>query len=197
MKNFDYPSYVEDLDKKNKLSVDFGFIFNIILVLIMILAIISRMFFFSPVKVSGNSMYGTLEDGDFLIFLNTQEVQKQDIVAFDSPLNPEEKFVKRVIATAGDTVEYKGDKLYVNGEFVPEPYLDGNKKMLEQTTDTQLTPDFTLETLESTGTTTVPDGKVFVMGDNRKNSTDSRIFGFIDAENILGKYLIEPLGFME
>ena len=197
MKDFNYPSYVGENDEKKKIGFDFGFLFNILLVFVMILAIISRIFFFSPVTVSGNSMYGTIQDGDYLIFLNTQDVKKQDIVSFVSPLNPEDKFVKRVIATAGDTVEYVDDKLYVNGEFVPEPYLEENKKMIANNSDSQLTENFTLETLPETKTKVVPEGKIFVMGDNRKNSTDGRYFGFVDLDNVLGKYLIEPLAFME
>lgn len=197
MKDFNYPSYVGETDEKKKIGFDFGFLFNILLVFVMILAIISRIFFFSPVTVSGNSMYGTIQDGDYLIFLNTQDVKKQDIVSFVSPLNPEDKFVKRVIATAGDTVEYVDDKLYVNGEFVPEPYLEENKKMIANNSDSQLTENFTLETLPETKTKVVPEGKIFVMGDNRKNSTDGRYFGFVDLDNVLGKYLIEPLAFME
>ncbi len=76
---------------------------------------------------------------------------------------------------------YKDDTLYVNDKKVAEPYL---KEYKAQMSGVPLTEDFTLE--ERTGETTVPKGKVFVMGDNRQNSKDSRDIGFVDEDQIVG-----------
>ncbi len=82
----------------------------------------------------------------------------------------------------GDTVEYKNDVLYVNGKAMEEPYL---KKFKEKAVGRVLTPDFTLEQI--TGKTKVPEGQVFVLGDNREVSKDGRMFGFISEDEIVGK----------
>lgn len=187
-------SYEEDTKKKKKgLSVNpiFDFI-NFGLIFLVLVVIVGKIFFFSPVVVSGDSMFGTLEDGDYLIFTQSQDAVKQDIVSFKSPTTEGEYFVKRVIAEAGDTVEYKDDQLFVNGEFVPEPYLDKNKEIAKNsnTIDTQLTPDFTLK--DVTGQDTVPEGEIFVMGDNRQNSSDSRYFGTIKLSNVMGTLAVDP-----
>ncbi|MGV2485298.1 UNVERIFIED_CONTAM: signal peptidase I, partial [Bacillus mycoides] len=90
--------------------------------------------------------------------------------------------VKRVIGLPGDTVEYKDDVLYVNGKAMEEPYL---KEFKEKASGRVLTPDFTLEQI--TGKTKVPEGQVFVLGDNREVSKDGRMFGFISEDEIVGK----------
>mgnify|MGYP003561966042 FL=1 len=83
----------------------------------------------------------------------------------------------------GDHVAYKNDQLYINGEPQDEPYLESRKEELNEGEGT-LTEDFTLE--ERTGKTIIPEGYVFVMGDNRRNSKDSRIIGLISIEEIIG-----------
>lgn len=179
--------------KRKGLSVNpfYDFV-NGTLVFIVLLLIIGKLFYFSPVQVSGDSMFGTLEDGDYLIFTQSPKADKQDIVSFKSPTKEGDYFVKRVIATAGDTLEYKDDQLFVNGEFVPEPYLDVNKEISKNSNnvDDKLTPDFTLKDI--IGQDTVPEGEIFVMGDNRQNSSDSRYFGTIKLDNVMGTLAIDP-----
>ncbi|MDO4680833.1 MAG: signal peptidase I [Aerococcus sp.] len=147
----------------------------------------------APVKISGSSMAPTLENGQH-VWLNhlDKTYDRGEIVIFDAPDQSGDEYVKRVIGVPGDTVEYRNNQLYVNGEKVDEPYLDVLKA---ENPGTNVTPNFTLETLKSTGTQTVPEGKLFVMGDNRPVSKDSEEFGFIDESHVGGtvSYRIWPL----
>ena len=83
--------------------------------------------------------------------------------------------------------EYKDDVLYVNGEKVDEPYLTQKIKEAKESGTAPFTPDFNIEYLSSTKSKTVPEGMYFVMGDNRQHSTDSRVFGFVKKEAMIGK----------
>lgn len=153
-----------------------------ILIAVVIAAIV-RIFMFSAIMVDGISMMPTLEDGDKMIANKISytigEPKRFDIIVFNA--NPEEKYIKRVIGLPGDKVEYRDDVLYINGEAQDEPYLE----QLKATTEGTLTGDFTLE--EMTGEQTIPEGYLFVMGDNRRNSTDSRHIGLIPYEEVIGK----------
>ena len=153
-----------------------------ILIAVVIAAIV-RIFIFSAIMVDGISMMPTLEDGDKMIANKISymigEPKRFDIIVFNA--NPEEKYIKRVIGLPGDTVEYRDDVLYINGEPQEEPYLE----QLKATTEGTLTGDFTLE--EMIGERTIPEGHLFVMGDNRRNSTDSRHIGLIPYEEVIGK----------
>ena len=103
------------------------------------------------------------------------------MVVFDAP-DADEKYIKRVIGLPGDTVEMKNDVLYINGKVTEEPYLDEIKNEL---IFDKLTGDFTLT--EITGEARVPEGYIFVMGDNRLYSKDSRFFGFVSEDAIMGE----------
>ena len=103
-----------------------------------------------------------------------------DIIVFHAPENKD--YIKRVIGLPGDTVEYKDDTLYMNGKPYEEPYLDEYKK---EVIDGPLTDPFTLE--EKIGQETVPKVTLFVMGDNRRFSKDSRHIGTVPMEEVLGK----------
>jgi signal peptidase I len=150
----------------------------------LIIFVVIRTFLFSNYVVEGESMMPTLEDGNKLVVnkigYQVGELQRFDVVVFHA--NEDEDYVKRIIGLPGDTVEYNDDKLYVNGEAQAEPYL---AKFKEEMVGTKLTGDFTLE--EITGKQTVPEGMVFVLGDNRRSSMDSRYFGFVDQDQIVGK----------
>ncbi|MEA2529856.1 MAG: signal peptidase [Thermomicrobiales bacterium] len=99
--------------------------------------------------------------------------ERGDIVVFQPPVTSEKPYIKRVIAVPGDTVEIRQDGyVYINDERLEEPYIQGpitdcNRQRCEQTV--------------------VPEGKVYVLGDNRRNSSDSRIFGLVDVDDIIGK----------
>ena len=101
-----------------------------------------------------------------------------------------------MIGLPGDTIEMKNDILYINSEAYDEPYLEEFKKDLNN--QEQLTEDFTLKNL--TGEQKVPEGQMFVLGDNRFNSKDSRIFGFVPMDRIIGEvklrvWPIKDIGF--
>ncbi|MGG0719168.1 signal peptidase I [Robertmurraya massiliosenegalensis] len=150
----------------------------------LIIFVFIRAFFFSNYVVEGESMMPTLQDGNKLIVnkigFQIEDLERFDVIVFHA--NKEEDFVKRIIGLPGDTLEYKDDQLYVNGKKVDEPYLD---KYRYQGLTRRLTEDFTL--LEKTGEEVVPEGKLFVLGDNRLGSWDSRQFGFISVEQVVGK----------
>lgn len=149
-----------------------------------------RHFVFTPVVVKGDSMDPTLIDGERVIALKNTEVKRFDIVTFPAPDDEGKNYIKRVIGLPGDTVEYKNDELYINGKKYDEPYLDEFKGEL---TDGQpLTYDFNLN--ELSGTEKVPKGQLFVLGDNRRISKDSRIIGMIQEKDIMAdvKFVFWP-----
>ncbi len=150
-----------------------------------------RQFVFTPVVVKGDSMDPTLIDGERVIALKNTDVQRFDIITFPAPDDPGKNYIKRVIGLPGDTVEYRDDQLYVNGDQVDEPYLDQYK---DELTDGQpLTNDFSLESLF--GSEKVPEGELFVLGDNRRISKDSRIIGMINESDVMAdvKFVFWPI----
>ena len=141
-------------------------------VIIFVVALI-RTFIATPVRVNGDSMYPTLKNGEILVLSKFDSKYKRNDVIVANALKT--KIIKRVIGVPGDNVEYKSCKLYINGEEV--------KDFVEEC----ITEDFTLEDLY--GYVTIPEDYYFVMGDNRKASTDSRDYrvGLIKKDKILGK----------
>ncbi|RDW19922.1 signal peptidase I [Oceanobacillus chungangensis] len=165
--------------KKNK-------IWKITLVLLVVVfTVISlRPILFASYIVDGKSMEPTLHDGNLLmvnkVIYNLAEADRFDVIVFHA--NKREDYVKRVIGLPGDQIEYKNDKLYINGKYMEEEFLKFHAKA---SNTRPFTENFTLE--EITGETTVPDGQLFVMGDNRQDSLDSRSFGFVSIEQLVGK----------
>jgi len=137
----------------------------------------------APYIVDGKSMEPTFNDGKRLevnrFAYNLSEMDRFDIVVFHA--NSKEDYVKRIVGFPGETIEYRNDSLYINGEFVAEPFLEQLKKGQQ----TPYTEDFTLH--EQIGIKRIPQDKIFVMGDNRPNSLDSRSFGCIDIDQVVGK----------
>lgn len=143
-----------------------------------------RYFLFTPIVVDGDSMMPTLVDGDRMIVnkigYTIGEPDRFDIVVFHAPEGKD--YIKRVIGLPGDTVAYMDDQLYINGEAYTEPYLDQYKAEIA---DGNLTGDFTLQDIDPT-LDVIPEGYVFVMGDNRRFSKDSRHIGIVDQKKIIG-----------
>lgn len=160
-------------------------VLSIGLAIIFVVAI--RTFIFTPVVVDGASMMPTYEDGDKII---VNKISKQltdykrfDVIVFEA--KKDTNYIKRVIGLPGEHIVYKDDILYVNGESYEEPFLEAYKNNLVD--GGTLTEDFTLE--EYTGEFTIPDDTLFVLGDNRRNSSDSRdpSVGFVQMDKVLGK----------
>ncbi|MEC5422713.1 signal peptidase I [Virgibacillus sp. C22-A2] len=150
------------------------------------LAFIVRMFLFAPIVVDGPSMLPTLHDRDQMIvnkFIYTiKEPERYDIVVFHA--SAQKDFIKRVIGLPGEHVEVIDNVLYIDGEEVQEPFLTMQKDQMKSYQT--LTTDFTLENLPGEHEV-VPEGHLLVLGDNRSNSTDSRMLGVISIEEIVGR----------
>lgn len=145
-------------------------------------------YLYAPVVVDGDSMEPTLSHGDFLILNKYSDYEQFDIVVFTPPIEDETPendednlFIKRVIGVPGDVVEYRDDSLFINGEDIEEDFLEYSS----ESDFFYSSGNFSLETL--LGVTEVPAGQYFVLGDNRFNSKDSRDFGFVDEESIVGQ----------
>ena len=147
----------------------------------MFIIILIFIFLLRIVTVEGESMNATLDDKDRVIITHLNYTPKRDdvVVANSSVLN--KTIIKRVIGVSGDTVkiDYNVNKVFVNGEEISNEHINGtmiNKGMFD--------PNYLIS--DGVYQYKVPDGKVFVMGDNRNNSTDSRTIGFIDNKDVLG-----------
>lgn len=126
------------------------------------------------VRVDGVSMRPTLENGEFILVnklaYRLGHPSRGDIVVFKFPLDPSQDLIKRVIGLPGDDVAVRGGSLYLNGEAVPETYIAA-------------APEYV-------GDWVVPDDHLFVLGDNRNDSSDSHSWGMLPLENIVGKAVV-------
>jgi signal peptidase I len=136
------------------------------------IAMVVQAFLIKPFTIHQVSMEPTLDEGDRILInrvvYHFRDPKNGDIIVFHSPVTAGEDLVKRVIGVGGDRIAVRNGKLYINGVLQNEPYL------LEQ----RMAGDYP--------ETTIPEGQLFVMGDNRNNSGDSRFFGPIDEKLVLG-----------
>ncbi len=129
------------------------------------------------VRVENISMEPTLMPGEFLLVnrlaYRMGQIQRGDVVIFHYPLNPKEDFIKRAIGLPGDTVRVENGNVFVNDIKLEEPYIAAP-------------PDYS-------GSWSVPEKTIFVLGDNRNRSLDSHAWGFVPFDLILGKALVRLL----
>ncbi len=163
----------------------------------LLLALIIRAYVVQAFKIPSGSMIPTLLVGDHILvtkfiygtkipFNDTRvlvfrEPQRGDVVVFKYPQDPDRDFIKRVIGIGGDVVEGRNKIVYVNGKALNEPYI--------QHTDNDIR-SIGMDVRDNFGPLYVPKGKLFVMGDNRDQSYDSRYWGFVDLNAVKGKAFI-------
>jgi signal peptidase I len=167
------------------------------LIIAAIIAFFVRSFFIQAFKIPSSSMEPTLLIGDHLlvnrlsyvvkvpftdiVILNLGSPNRGDVVVFRYPVDPSKDFIKRVIAKEGDTVLIKDKAIYINGKKAEDPHAFF--------ADTAILPHH-LSPKDNLGPITVPRNSYFVMGDNRDRSLDSRFWGFVRKDDLVGRALI-------
>ncbi len=148
-----------------------------------IIAFVLRAFVVQAYRIPSDSMQDTLQIGDFILVnkftYHFREPRPGDVVVFKYPLNPSKDYVKRCIAVEGQTVEIRDKTIYVDNQVKPNAsgvhFQDPHVQPRE------------LSNRDNFGPVTVPPGCVFMLGDNRDDSQDSRIWGFLDKSLIRGR----------
>lgn len=162
-----------------------------------LIALFIRAFVVQAFKIPSGSMEPTLLVGDYLIvnkfiygiripyadvkFIQFKKPQRGDIIVFIFPFDPSKDFIKRVIGTEGEKVEIIHNKIYINGRLIDDPWGHFEKNGF---------PRSYLQRIENFGPVVVPKDSLFVLGDNRDNSEDSRFWGFLNVNAVLGKAFI-------
>ena len=167
------------------------------IIIAVLLALFIRAFVVQAFKIPSGSMQNTLLIGDYILVnkfiygvkipftevtvIPVEEPKKGDIIVFKFPLDPSKDFIKRVIAVGGDVLESRDKQLFVNNKAVG--HFHGVY------TDPHMIPG-NLRPRDNFGPITVPAHSLFVMGDNRDESFDSRFWGFVDLQAVSGKAFI-------
>ncbi len=174
--------HVSEFEKKEKKEKDSSLKDILRGLVIGLVAILLIAIFIKPIIVQGSSMEPTINDKDYLLISRQAykigEPERGDVVVFPHHQGTEDAlYIKRVIAIPGDHLKIKNGKVYINNKLQDEEYLaDG--------TQTSGNIDFT-----------IPEGEIFVMGDNRGNSSDSRSFGTVSIEDVTGKVFVRLFPF--
>ncbi len=166
------------------------------IVIAILIALFVRTFIIQAFDIPSSSMEPTLVPGDYILvnkfiygiripYANTRifsydEPKRGDVIVFIYPKDPSKDFIKRVIGTQGETVQIVKGKIYVDNALVPDPwgYFDNRE------------PASFVAAVENFGPVVVPKNSFFVMGDNRNNSEDSRFWGTVPFDNVLGKAFV-------
>ncbi|MNJ31580.1 signal peptidase I [Paenibacillus bouchesdurhonensis] len=158
------------------------------IVIAVVLVLLIRWLLFAPFIVDGESMQPNFHTSERIIvnkiIYDIRAPKHGEVVVFHVPSQGRD-FIKRVIGIPGDTVQVEGDTLMVNGEVVDETYI--KDVVTEKHNNNQLyntEGNFPNEFVQES---TVPEGHIFVLGDNRSNSTDSRRIGFVPYKDIVGR----------
>lgn len=149
------------------------------IVVILALMVMVYLFVMSPQEINGASMEPNFYNGEFILTNKVEyrvgNPKRGDVVIFKSPKNKDIDYIKRVIGLPGDTVALRHNAIYVNGNKLEEAYLTPGVVIFGESY------------LHENQEVTIPQGKYFVLGDNRPHSSDSREFGPIAKENFIGK----------
>ncbi len=157
------------------------FFLDLMETIVMALAIfvVVYLFLFQPHQVKGNSMYPNFHDGEYILTDKVSyrfgQPQRGDVVVFQAPKNKEVDYIKRIIALPGETVKIVNNSIYIDNRKLPEVYIP----------DDYITNggSFLTDGQEAI----VPQDEYFAMGDNRSHSSDSREWGFVKKEEIVGR----------
>lgn len=157
------------------------------IVIALVLVILIRWLLFKPFIVDGPSMKPNFHTGERVIvneiLYDIRSPQRGEVIVFHVPSEGRD-FIKRVIAVAGDTVKVEGDVVTVNGEVVNETYIQEAIDAKHKNNELYNNKDFPNEDYTDG---TVPEGYVFAMGDNRSDSKDSRMIGYVPLGDIVGR----------
>ena len=184
---------------------------------VILIVLILRSFLFEPFRIPSGSMIPTLKVGDFILvnkftygirlpaidtkIINIGEPSRGDVAVFRYPQDPSIDYIKRIIGIPGDKITYSGKNVYVNGDRLPQTMvgvytetkeglpIPGASRLTETIGSSQheILIDSTKRGFSKEAVWQVPDGHYFVMGDNRDNSNDSRFWGTVPEENLVGK----------
>lgn len=178
----------------------------------LVVALFAMTFILQPFRIPSESMVPTLRVGDFLMvdkqayepegglswLLPPSSIHRGDLVVFHYPVDPSMHLVKRIVALPGDRVRLKNGRVWINGQPAKEPYafyapaaaddFRDNFPSLRQA-DPSLDPHWWMRLRRSVvdGEITVPKGQLFVLGDNRNDSEDSRYWGFVPEPDVVGR----------
>lgn len=165
----------------NKIKEIIDFVMDILETVVFLgsLFVVFYLFIMQPHKVVGASMNNSFHDGDIIltskITYKFSNPQRGDVIVFRSPSNPDIDYIKRIVGLSGDKVMVLDKKVFVNGYMLNEDYIAAKTSILSN--------GFLKEGVEII----VPEGYLFVMGDNRPYSSDSREFGPIPVTDVIGK----------
>lgn len=175
---------------------------------VLAVVLVLRSFLVEPFQIPSGSMLPTLEVGDFILVnkftyglrlpvagtkvVDLGDPQRGDVMVFKYPENPKINYIKRVVGLPGDVIRYENKMLYINDELVSETQLANlaNVKLFEEQLGQikhKMYEHKRIMSMDAQGEWTVPENSYFVMGDNRDNSKDSRYWGFVPDELIVGK----------
>ena len=169
------------------------------IIIAVILALFIRTWVVQAFKIPTGSMENNLLVGDHLLvdkfafsptlsdfertFLPISHIKRGDVIVFKYPVEPDRDFIKRVIGLPGETLQMKQKKIYINGKALDEPYVHFIRPLNPERAELG-------DPRDDFGPVTVPPNQYFMMGDNRDNSADSRIWGFLPAEYVKGRALM-------
>ena len=206
--------------KKESIIIEYSKSFFPVLLFVFVI----RSFIVEPFKIPSGSMMPTLIAGDFIavnkfsygvrfpvinnVLIPNGMPERGDVVVFHYPMDTSIDYIKRVIGLPGDTIKYENKKLFINDKLVPHVFEKDYEYMMNENyrvpaqefTETlgEVKHSILMHNVEGeSGRFVVPEGNYFVMGDNRDNSSDSRVWGFVSEDLLVGKAFIIWLNLSE